>query len=223
MESCVLSLDPGDHCGWALYHEGAPKPRAGVANLPEVDKNLGRWANAFREWMVPFARMENVTHIVSEAPIIVSHGGSPDINVVIKHVAILVAASMCADELGLPMPCRASRSTVCKHFVALTPGQKQDNGERVKRKQLKSAFFVTCQSKGWDVSKFGDRAEDVADALGTLDWFCFDRRIKTGWDNRPAAGPLFAPKSGVTLDQLKSAGASPAFIRSAMRHGDSEK
>ncbi len=213
----VLSLDPGDHTGWALYREGDAKPRAGVANLPDLDKNLGNWANAFREWVVGLARLEGVTHIVSEAPIIVTHGknNAPDINVVIKHVAILVAASMCADELGIPQPTRASRSTVSKHFTALVPGMKLDNGERVKRKMLKDYFIANCMKKGWDVGKFEKRAEDVADALGTLDWYCFDRKIKTGWDSRPSPGPLFQAR-GVHIDTVK--GGNTALLQSALRH-----
>ncbi len=54
------------------------------------------------------------------------------------------------------------------------------------------AFFV--QRKGW-----GTQAEDTADALATLDWYCWDRRVDVKWLCQPAAGKLFAPQ-GIVMD-----------------------
>lgn len=197
----MLALDPGQRCGWALAKEGAQKPRAGVVEMPDAGKDIGRWANAFREWLVPFARLEAVTDVVSEAPIIAMHSGVPDINVVVKHVGILVVSSMVVDELGLLPLVRANRSTVCKHFTAVGSG---------KRKELKARCLLHAQGKGWNVS-----SEDMADALATLDWFVHDRDIPVGWDCQPAAGPLFQGQ-GVFAPTKKEKVASAKFLNKAL-------
>lgn len=189
----VLALDPGQRTGWALAKPGMPAPRKGYVDMPDV-KNIGTWANSFKEWLIPFARLEGVTHIVQEAPIIVSRkkkGGGvarPDINVVVKHVGIMIVAAMCADELGLPLPDRPNRNSVTSHFVKLVPGQKV--GDMKANSQLiKSYVLAQCQAKGWAIKDL-----NTADALATLDWYCHENQIAVGWDCSPAAGPLFAAK-----------------------------
>lgn len=188
METCPvtripLALDPGDRTGWALAKPGLAKPRAGFVDMPDAGKDIGKWANAFEDWLMPFARLEGVTDIVSEAPIIALHGGNPDINVVVKHVGILIVAAKVADRLELPPVVRANRSTVCKHFTAVGAG---------KRRELKARCLLHCQTKGWAVTD-----ENVADAIATLDWFVHDRGIDVGWDCQPCAGPLFTAEQGM--------------------------
>jgi hypothetical protein len=202
----VLALDPGSRTGWALFKTdaGMQKPRAGFVDMPDAGKDIGRWANAYKEWLLPFARLSDVTDIVSEAPIIAMHGGNPDINVVIKHVGILVVNAMCADELELPRPEMAYRSKVCKHFTAVGSG---------KSKELKARCMLHCQKKGWNVTDL-----NTADALATLDWFVHERGIEVPWDCQPAAGPLFT--GGTTAaDHAKDARATTLATKAMRMRG----
>lgn len=201
MGDVVLALDPGTCCGWALAGEGMAKPRGGVYDLPDVERDIGLFAEAFVDWIVPFARLEKVTRIVAEGPLIVQHRdkitGRTSVNMheVETLVGIFTIAAYATRILGLPKMTRGGRSTVCKHFIAC------GGGENYKRPYLKAATIAMCQKRGWNVTlPNGEVSEDLADAKATLDWFVHDQGIKVGWDCQPAAGPLFQGQPGVRID-----------------------
>ncbi len=213
----VLSLDPGGHCGWGLAGEGWLKPRGGVYQLPDVERDIGLYAEAFVDWIVPFARLEKVTEFVAEGPLIVQHRdketGKTSVNMhaVETLVGIYTIAAYAARILGLPKMTRAPRSTVCKHFIAV------GGGPDYHRKYIKSATITMCMKKGWGVTLPGETegSEDLCDAKATLDWYCHDRKIKVGWDCQPAAGPLFQGQQGVRITEANKA-ASARTLNSAL-------
>jgi len=207
-----LSIDGGTTTGWALVQEGAAKPRAGLVQMPDVEKDIGWWGEAFIEWLVPFSRLENVTEIVMEAPYIAQHvdpetgKSTVNANEIEKLVSLAAFTAYGARLLNIPFR-RVARSTVCKHFIGVVPGQKLDSGRRVDRKYIKGAFLGFCQRKGWNVT-----SEDMADALGTLDWYVHDRDIKVGWNCQAAIGPLFE-RDGVRIDPQNRAAAARLINR----------
>ena len=186
-----------------MWHQGLEKPRAGVVDMPDT-KDIGIWSNAFREWALPFMRMAEVTDVASEAPILAVHhkeddNGAPvgrghiDLTVVVFHVGILVTIEQVRAELGLPPVRRYVRSSVAKHFTGSGKG---------KRVELKSRFIVACQRQGWNVTD-----ENMADACGVLDIFCYDLDQATPWDCSPRK-PLFEdsrPKMPTQAEKVASA------------------
>lgn len=201
-----LSLDPATLTGWALTKPGLVKPRIGLVQMPDVERDIGWWGEAFLEWFVPFCRLEGVTDVVAEAPYIAVHhgpdGAKVNANEIEKLVSLFAFAALGCRQLGLPPLVRAPRSTVCVHFIA----QKPDKDH--KRKWIKTAMVLRCQQKGWNIT-----SEDVADAAGTLDWFCWDRKIAAGWDCSPGA-PMFEG-GGVRIDNSNKA-ASSRLLNSAL-------
>lgn len=214
--SVVLALDPGTNCGWALAAPGMPKPRGGVYELPDVERDIGLYAEAFVDWLVPFCRLERVTDIVAEGPLIVQHRddrtGQTSVNMheIETLVGIYTVAAYGCRLLGLPKLVRAARSTVCAHFIAC------GGGPNYRRKYIKAATIAVCQRKGWGVTLPDKSApsEDLADAKATLDWFVCDRGIKVGWDCQPCGGPLFQGQPGVRIDESNKR-AAKALLRSA--------
>lgn len=198
----ALSLDPGSRCGWSIAAEGMLKPRGGVYDLPDVERDIGLYAEAFVDWMVPFARLNNVTDVVAEGPLIVAHTdkvtGKPKFNMFEAEtlIGIFVIAAYATRLLGLPKMTRAARSTVCSHFIAC------GGGPNYRRPYLKAATVAMCQRKGWNTVLPNESApsEDMADAKAALDWFTFDRKIKVGWDNKPAGVQLFQGQQGARID-----------------------
>lgn len=208
--SVVCSLDPGTNCGWGLAGEGWAKPRGGVYELPDVERDIGLYAEAFVDWFVPFARLEGVTDVVAEGPLIVQHRDketgktSVNMNEIETLVGIYTIAAYATRILGLPKMTRAARSTVCKHFIAV------GGGPNYRRKYLKTATVLMCQRKGWGVTLPDETkpSEDLADAKATLDWYVYDRKIKVGWDCQPLPGPLFQGQQGVRIDDSNKAAAA---------------
>jgi len=216
-----LSIDGGTLTGWGLWRPGLPKPRGGVLEMPDVERDIGWWGEAFLDWVIPFSRLEGVTEMVFEAPIIVKHKRAgaercqacgqtkSDINFheVEKLVSLSAFAKFGARQLGIPFR-SVQRGVVSKHFVGVGPRDKDFNS-----KYLKSAFIVCCQRKGWEVAS-AKHPQDLADALGTLDWYVHDRGIKVPWNCQPAPGPLFEQR-GVRIDATNQA-AAKRLINSAL-------
>lgn len=206
MSNCVLSLDPASVTGWALFKQGLTKPRASSIEMPDVERDLGWWGESFLDWLIPFARMEGVTEIVCEAPIIKMHKdpvtGRHSVNAheIEKLVSLSAFAALGARQLGQLPFVRAPRGDVCAHFIGVRPSA------QYKRPYIKAAMIACCQRRGWAVEK-AKHPEDVADACATLDWYLFDRKISVPWNNQPAAFPLFEQK-GVRVDATNKAAAS---------------
>lgn len=194
-DRCLMTFDPGRRTGYAIWKQGMAKPRAGTIDMPDT-KDIGVWSLAFRDWALPYMRLEGVTDVASEAPIIAVHSKKPadplpgrappaapkghiDVNVVVFHVGILVTIEQVRAELGLPPVVRAYRSQVVKHFTGSGKG---------KRDELKRRCLVQCQATGWNVLD-----ENTADALAVLDWFAYETDQATPWDCSPRAGGLFTP------------------------------
>lgn len=184
--SGILALDCATICGWAFWKPGMEKPRAGTVRMPDTE-SMGVFGKAFLDWCVPFANLEGVTHIVIEAPIVVLHqrrdaGGEKiggvrvNLNVIRRTLSLVSFAELAAVQIGAT--CSESvRSTVVKHFTGRGDGS---------REEMKGRCLVMCQKTGWNV-----KSEDAADALATLDHYCWNERLKTPWDCAPRA-ELFA-------------------------------
>lgn len=172
----ILTIDGGTTTGWAHWRDGMPKPRGNTVIMPDVDR-IGRFMNAFADWMMPFAKMEGVDQIVVEAPIIHDHGGrGVNIYEVDKNFGIVHAVEAAADRLEIPCM-RISRGKVAAHFAGKGSGT---------RKQLKTACLLNAQRcRGWNV-----KSEDIADALAVLDWYAFTYNIPVPWDCRKNPFPF---------------------------------
>jgi hypothetical protein len=195
-----MAFDPGRRTGIAWWKHPWQQPRFLAVDMPET-KDAGIWANKFREFALPFMRMEGVTDVASESPIVVAHQkkdqetgeatGRPiiDIDVVIFHVGIFVTIQQVRAELGLPPVKRCIRSSVAKHFTSRGDGKRED---------IKKRFVLYCQAEGWNYDGNPIVDENIADAGGTLDYFLFVSGIRTPWFNGPRK-PLFtgaAPATG---------------------------
>lgn len=179
--------------------------------MPDVERDIGLYGEAFIDWMVPFARLNGVTEVVCESPIIVQHRDertgktSVNGNEIEKLVSMFAFASYATRQLGLPKMTRAPRGTVCQHFICCGP---RDPDYR--RKYLKGAVVARVQFKGW-----GTQTEDTADALATLDWYVWDHRVNVAWNCQPAIAKLFAGTGAVKIDDGSKARAS-ALLRSSL-------
>lgn len=214
-----LALDPATITGWALWKEPLTKPRASSIEMPDVDRDLGWWGAEFLDWLVPFARLEGVTEIITEAPIIVKHKHKgaekcpqcgqtkSDINYheVEKLVSLSAFAALGARQLGVPFAL-IQRGTVLKHFIGVGP-----RDPNYRRPYLKAAVIAVCQRKGWAVET-AKHPEDVADACATLDWYVDSKRIKVPWNCQPAPGPLF-DQQGVRIDKTHQVAGSRLINR----------
>lgn len=193
---CVLAIDGGTTTGWALWRPGLMKPRASTLNMPDT-KNIAIFAGEMALWIKGFCNLEGVTEIVVESPIVVQHKdgekcsvcGRSDTSIngteIDKLFGIVHAVEIAAHLIELPCT-RAPRSSVVKHIAGVGRGT---------RKQFKTYCLLGCQRRGWNVT-----SEDMADALATLDWYTFDRRIDVPWDNQAAAFPIFEGQKGVRID-----------------------
>lgn len=200
---CVLAIDGGTTSGWALWKEGQSKPRASTLQLPDT-KNISIFAGEMCLWIKGFCGLENVTQVVVESPIIVQHKngekcevcGRSDASIngteIDKLFGIVHAVELAAYLIDIPCS-RAPRSTVVKHIAGTGRGT---------RKQFKQYCLLGCQRRGWDVT-----SEDMADALATLDWYTFDRRIPVPWNNSPAPGPIFE-QQGVRIEKSNKVAAA---------------
>lgn len=208
--TCVLSLDLATITGWALYKPGLVKPRANFITMPEIESTdekavpdiaMGKWMDAFIEWTIPFAQLEGVEHVVCELPYISDHGGAGvNIHEVEKNITLTSAASYIAFKIGARFK-KVARSKVVKHVAGVGSGT---------RKQFKGWCMLAVQRKGWNTT-----SQDIADALCTLDWYCFDQRIDVPWNCNPAPGPMFATP-GVAAPTKTEQAASAKFLNKAL-------
>lgn len=199
----------------AWWRPGMDRPKGTTIDMPDT-RDIGIWSNAFRQWALPFMKMQGVTHVASEAPMLAVHlpkdeQGDPipgrrghiDMNVVVFHVGILVTIEQVRAELELPPVRRCVRSSVALHFTGSGKG---------KRDELKRRCIVQCQSQGWPVTD-----DNLADACGVLDYFCWENKAfaETPWNCAPRKGlPLSAERATVsgnrtedrTINRIANAG-----------------
>ncbi len=212
--TCILAIDCGTITGWALWKPGLEKPRTNIAKMPDT-KDMGVFAGEMCLWLKAFCGLESVTQIVVESPIVVQHKdksegaacpecGRSDTTIngteIDKLFGLVHAVELAAYMINIPCS-RAFRSTVVKHIAGVGRGT---------RKQFKTYCLLGCQKKGWAVT-----SEDMADALATLDWFTWDRRIAVPWNNQPAVGAIFEQQPGVRIEPSNRQ-AAKALIRSAI-------
>lgn len=189
--------------------------------MPDT-RDIGVWSNKFRSFALPFMRIEGVTDVASEAPLIVPHRkkdpntGAPvgpghiDMKVVTFHVGILVTIEQVRAELELPPVVTYIRGTVGKHFTSSGKGPRAD---------IKKRFVLYAQAQGWNHNGAPITDENIADAAGTLDLFLHERKAQTPWSTAPRH-PLFtAAGAAPTLNQTEDR-AVGRLAQSAMRFNE---
>lgn len=198
-----MAIDGGRYAGWAIAPPGSPKPKAGPL---ELGPNLGAWNRELETALFMLIDQFSVTEIIHEAPIISDHGGSGvNIHEVDQAMTFRAIVRGVAYERGLMFDCVA-RSTVVKHIGGVGRGTSR---------QFKDYCILGCQRKGWNpVTPKGEPDENVCDALSTLDWYAWDRKISVGWNCQPAPGPLFATNKPHIKDLSPKA---QEMVRAAMR------
>lgn len=195
-----LLIDGGSTTGYAYALPGAPKPKCGTVEMPST-QNIGRFCNAMADWLMPFCQEAGITEVHVEAPIISDHGGSGvNIHEVDKLFGIVHAVEMCADRMEFPTVERLARNTIVKHVAGTGRGT---------RKLFKTMCLLAVQRKG-----FNTMSEDIADAIAALDYFTWREKIPVGWNNEPAAFPLFEG-NGVRIEPSNER-AAKKLINSAL-------
>lgn len=185
MVSTLLALDLATRTGYALWTPGMDKPRAGIVDLPK-HAGRGRWLRELYEWARPFCIDNQITHIGVEKPI-AAMGNEDKIFMLISALGVM---EMIGDEMQADVRPIAN-SSMFVHWVG--PVHEED---RKIKDWRKSYSVAAAKLRGWNVTD-----HNVADALGVLTYLTWLLEIKTPWDNRKAAGNLFARQPGVHIDK----------------------
>ena len=169
-----LSLDIATQTGWALLGESAHKPVWGTWKLGgEVDE-VGRPMEKLRENISDLHRLEPITHLFFEAPILAQ---LTNIQTVYKLIALAAITEWWSYKTGAV--CRqVLQQSWRKHYVGRGTGPS---------KELKRAAIDACSRRGWTVA-----TDHEADALGVMDYGLHCMGLPVPWRDAHLMGGVAA-------------------------------
>lgn len=181
----ILALDTATVTGWALGSLDC-EPESGHMRLPKTGDDIGRFINAYRDWLREMIRRHEPTELVFEAALL-SPGKFTNAQTIRKLNGLAAMTESVASECGLRCS-EGNLSTIRKHFVGQgrAPKEAPDG-----RKWFKTQVMERCEAKGWSPDN-----DDEGDALALLDYalWCRDNNHP---DHQPAEKPgtLFAGRA----------------------------
>lgn len=178
----ILALDIATVTGWALGSLDC-EPEAGRFRLPKTGDDIGRFVNAYRDWLVEMIDRHSPSRVVYESPL-TTPGPQTNMMTLRKLGGLTVMTESVAVDMAVECK-EANLSTIRKHFVGRgrAPKDVKDG-----RKWFKAAVMDRCQVKGWHPAD-----DNEADALALLDFslWCLD----TGHpSHQPCPKPEKAPQ-----------------------------
>jgi len=144
----LLALDLSTNTGFA-YGSPAGEPIFGTKKLPSTGDDIGRFSDAFVQWLDDLITLEGFDFMVFESPIL--SAGKTSAVTARKLMGLAVLTELVAFRRHIP--CREGNlMTVKKFFAGSGRASKQD--------------MINAAAKyGWYV-----RTDDEADALGLWAW-----------------------------------------------------
>lgn len=218
--SAFLGLDLATEAGVANWRPGMPWPRAWVLNLPR-GADTGIWLFELYRWGVDFVRLEQITDIAVETPLIGMGDAEKNFKLIGAAGVIRMIGAQVTEERKERggAPCSVTliaNSTMAAHHI----GSNDVKGDR-----RKTLSVLSCHQRG--MTKVQNH--NIADAIGVLATRLHQLGLEkqVPWDIRKGtANTLFEPKGGVSQADLKAGGkASARTINSALsfdraRNGD---
>lgn len=160
----VLALDISTRCGWALW-QGSARVLSGVYHVPQG--RFGRRLHRFAWWLDALLAVNQVSHLVYEAPLLRQ---GPNSKTTIETVQLLMGltgvACMTAEGRDVGEVEAANNQTVRAHFLGSARGD---------RKELKAKTIAVCRALGWD-----PKDDNEADALAVLHYTLHKHRYQHG-------------------------------------------
>lgn len=152
----TLTLDLATQIGWSLG-DWDTEPEFGTYRLPTTGKDLGRFAQAFDQWLSMMIMKHRPEKVVYESPILPQ---KTQIAVLRKLYGLGYHTELICCRHNIE--CREAKlQDIRKHFVGRGTG---------KSDLMKRLVFEECGRRGWDV-----QTTDEADALAILDYtLCTD-------------------------------------------------
>lgn len=177
----ILALDTASTTGWALGSLDC-EPESGHVRLPKTDADIGKFINAYRDWLREMCRRYEPSEIVFEAALL-SPGKFTNARTIRKLNGLAAMTESVASELGLRCS-EGNLSTIRKHFVGQgrAPKEAPDG-----RKWFKAQVMKRCEAKGWTPDN-----DDEGDALALLDYALWCRDPShPGHQPAEKSAPLF--------------------------------
>lgn len=143
----ILALDLGTAVGWAC---GAPdgEPTYGTKILPSTGEDIGRFAEAFNEWLIDMLTLEEPGLVVFEAPVLTG------------RTSLAAARKLYGLAWHTEFGCRLRQVQCLEHHLQSVKKFFAGNGRAEKQDMMAAARRL-----GWEPKSF-----DAADALGL--WAC---------------------------------------------------
>ncbi len=205
-----LGLDLATEAGAASWKPGLQWPRAFLVNLPK-GADTGLWLWELYQWGIGFCRLEEVTDIAVETPLIGMGGEEKNFKLIGAAGVMRMIGAQLTDErraAGGPV-CQVTliaNSTMFSHFV----GSNNFTGDERKNRSI-----MSCHLRG--MGKVSNH--NVADAIGVLTYRLHMLRLhkEVPWDiQKGAANTLFEGKPGVRIDASNQKAATALMQRSAI-------
>lgn len=158
----AVALDLATRTGVAHWSAGRHRPAFTTLRLPGDPEEVARPMEALRAHLADLHRLEPITHLFFEAPIV----AALNMHTVYKLCALAGMAEWFASRIDAT--CRqVVQGSWRKHFIG------RGNG---KSAELKRLAIEACKLRGWEVTD-----DHQADALGTLDYGLSCFKIPVPW------------------------------------------
>ena len=204
-----LALDISTNTGAAFWRSGMAWPRTWVLALPQ-GAETGVWLAELFDWADSFVRMEKVTDISVETPLIGFGGEEKNFKLIgAAGVIRMIGARASAERSGRSgrletgMPCKVtliSNRTMAAHWLGSAD---------VPADRRKTLSVMSAHQRGMGKVQ----SHDIADSIGVLATRLHQLGMEKDvpWDIRKGTvNTLFEPKRGVTQADLKAGGKASA-------------
>jgi crossover junction endodeoxyribonuclease RuvC len=155
----ILALDLATSTGWACGTlEGTPIAH-GVLRLPKTGEDLGRFGEAFENWLGPAIEDMAPTEIIYESPIMPKLTSMTTLR---KLGGLCFVTEIIARRYKVLVR-EANLVHIRKHFIGTTQAPRAITTPELRRRWLKDRTIAECRQRGFHVA-----GDDDADAVALL-------------------------------------------------------
>lgn len=169
----VLAIDLATSTGWAFYRAGDDKPSYGLLRLQGGDE--GDVLNRYGRWLHGAIAVHRPSRIVFEAPFV------QNVNAVARLFGLAAVTQFLAKNNDRTAY-KVTPAEWRKHFLGAGNGGRAD---------LKKAVMGGCELRGWAPAD-----DNVADALGVLDFACQRWNVPVPWPRSPIEAQAVMAREG---------------------------
>lgn len=154
----ILALDLATRLGWACGSLDPTPTSYGVFVLPKTKEDLGRFAQAYRDWFTAALDELEPTEVIYESPFLPKTTG---VTTVRKLSGLTFVTELITSDRKIPVR-EANNWDVRDHFVGARMAPRSIPQDQ-RRKWIKDKVMAECARRGFRVA-----GDDDADALALL-------------------------------------------------------